>query len=95
MNTEKKSLPPDSTTETSKSNLFTYNRFMLKAKYSLYSALVFFVFANPETILILQSFFGKIVNFITPCGAPTMIGIFVSTFLFFSTMLGLMLLPSE
>jgi hypothetical protein len=68
---------------------------MLKAKYSLYSALVFFVFANPETILILQRVFGKFVDFITPCGAPTMLGIFVTTVLFFSTMLGLMLLPSE
>jgi hypothetical protein len=89
------SLPSDSTTESSKSNLFTFNRFMLKAKYSLYSALVFFVFANPETILILQRVFGKFVDFITPCGAPTMLGIFVTTVLFFSTMLGLMLLPSE
>ena len=89
------SLPSDSTTESSKSNLFTYNRFMLKAKYSLYSALVFFVFANPETILILQRIFGRFVDFITPCGAPTMLGIFVTTALFFSTMLGLMLLPSE
>jgi hypothetical protein len=75
--------------------LFTYNRFMLKAKYSLYSALVFFIFANPETVLILQRFFGKFVDFITPCGAPTITGIFVSTFLFFCSMLGLMLLPSE
>lgn len=95
MNTEKKTLPPDTTTDGPKSNSFNYNRFMLKAKYSLYSALVFFVFANPETILILQRFFGKFVNFITPCGAPTMIGVFATTALFFSTMLGLMLLPSE
>jgi hypothetical protein len=75
--------------------LFSYNRFMLKAKYSLYSALVFFIFANPETVLILQRFFGRFVDFITPCGAPTITGIFVSTFLFFCSMLGLMLLPSE
>ncbi len=89
------SLPSDSTTEQSKGKLFTFNRIMLKAKYSLYSAFVFFVFANPETILILQRVFGRIVNFITPCGAPTMLGIFVTTALFFATMLGLMLLPSE
>lgn len=95
MSTEKKSLPSDTTTESTKGNLFTYNRFMLKAKYSLYSALVFFVFANPETIVILQRVFGKFVDFITPCGAPTMIGVFATTALFFSTMLGLMLLPSE
>jgi hypothetical protein len=93
------SLPAESknttTTDGGKSGLFTYNRFMLKAKYSLYSALVFFLFANPETILILQRFFGKFVDFITPCGAPTIGGIFVTTALFFTTMLGLMLLPSE
>lgn len=86
--------PNDSTTD-SKNGSFSYNRIMLKAKYSLYSALVFFLFANPETIIILQRFFGKFVNFITPCGAPTISGIFVTTGLFFTTMLGLMLLPSE
>lgn len=88
--------PPSETTTAAKGgNSFTLNRFMLKAKYSLYSALVFFLFANPETTLILQRFFGKFVNFITPGGAPTISGIFISTGLFFTTMLGLMLLPSE
>ena len=94
MSSDNKPLPTETKTTTTKSS-FTINRFMLKAKYSLYSALVFFLFANPETILILQRFFGKFVNFITPCGAPTITGIFVTTGLFFSTMLGLMLLPSE
>lgn len=74
---------------------FSFNRVLLKAKYSLYSALVFFLFANPETTMILQRFFGKMVSFVTPGGAPTITGIFVSTGLFFLTMLGLMLLPSD
>jgi hypothetical protein len=87
--------PPKETTTEKKSGLFTYNRFFLKAKYSLYSALVFFLFANPETTFILQRFFGKFVTLITPAGAPTIPGIFFSTFLFFATMLGLMLLPSD
>ena len=78
-----------------KSSSFSFNRIMLKAKYSLYSALVFFLFANPETILILQRFFGSFVTFITPGGAPTIAGIFINTGLFFLTMLSLMLLPSE
>jgi hypothetical protein len=95
MSSDNKSMPTETKNTTTTSGAFTYNRFMLKAKYSLYSALVFFLFANPETILILQRFFGKFVNFITPCGAPTITGIFVTTGLFFSTMLGLMLLPSE
>ena len=91
------SLPKDSptTSPSSSSNVFTFNRVFLKAKYSLYSALVFFLFANPETTLILQRFFGKFVNFITPAGVPTISGIFASTALFFFTMLGLMLLPSD
>lgn len=78
-----------------KSTSFSFNRIMLKAKYSLYSALVFFLFANPETILILQRFFGRFVTFVTPGGAPTIAGIFINTGLFFFTMLSLMLLPSE
>jgi hypothetical protein len=73
----------------------SYNRILLKAKYSLYSALVFFLFANPETSFILQRIFGKFVDFITPSGAITVSGIFINTGLFFITMLGLMLLPSE
>ncbi len=76
-------------------NSFSFNRIMLKAKYSFYSALVFFVFANPETILILQRFLGGFANFITPGGLPTITGIFVTTGLFFFTMFGLMLLPGE
>ena len=78
-----------------KGGSFSFNRIMLKAKYSLYSALVFFLFANPETILILQRFFGRFVTFITPGGTPTIAGIFINTGLFFCTMLSLMLLPSE
>jgi hypothetical protein len=85
----------DSTTKKGDNHTFTFNRILLKAKYSLYSALVFFLFANPETTLILQRIFGRLVNFIEPGGGPTISGIFISTGLFFFTMLGLMLLPSE
>jgi hypothetical protein len=74
---------------------FTPYRILLKAKYSFYSALVFFLFANPETAHILQGAFGHFVTFFTPGGAPTMSGIFLTTLLFFLTMMGLMLLPSE
>jgi hypothetical protein len=74
---------------------FSFNRVLLKAKYSFYSALVFFLFANPETSLIFQRFFGSLVTFITPGGAPTIQGIFIHTGLFFLTMLALMLLPGE
>ena len=92
MSTDGKNTSPRTSEST---GTLTFNRIALKAKYSFYSALVFFLFANPETSLILQRFFGKFVSFITPGGAPTISGVFISTGLFFSTMLGLMLLPNE
>lgn len=90
--TNSKSTPSDTP---KKSSTFSVNRILLKAKYSLYSALVFFLFANPETTLILQKVVGNTVTLITSSGVPTIQGIFVNTGLFFITMLGLMLLPSE
>ena len=80
---------------TESSTTFTPHRVLLKAKYSFYSALVFFLFANPETMVILQQFLGGVVTLVAPSGLPTIRGIFLTTFLFFMTMLGLMLLPSE
>ncbi len=86
---------PTSSDTSKKSSSFSVNRILLKAKYSLYSALVFFLFANPETTLILQKAVGNTLTLITSSGVPTIQGIFVNTGLFFITMLGLMLLPSE
>lgn len=62
------------------------NRLLLKIKYSFYCALVFFLFANPETAAVLQRVVGNytVTN-----------GLFFHTALFFITVLGLMLLPSE
>ena len=71
------------------------HRILLKAKYSLYSALVFFLFANPETIAILQRALKGVVEMVGPSGRLTAEGILVTTVLFFFTMLGMMLLPSE
>jgi len=71
------------------------NRVLLKAKYSLYSALIFFLLANPETAFVLQRVVGGLFNVITSGGALTIYGLFLHTALFFFTMLGLMLLPSE
>jgi len=88
-------MPPSNETSSSKWSSFTLNRILLKAKYSFYSALVFFLFANPESFLVLQRVFGNSVSIITSGGSPTIHGIFISTFLFFMTMFGLMLLPSE
>jgi len=77
---------------TTENTMFSYNRILLKAKYSFYSTVVFFLFANPETLLIFQRFFGNFVTFIHS-GAPTITGILINTALFFLTMLGLMLIP--
>lgn len=77
-----------------KPTTFTYNRILLKAKYSFYSALVFFLFANPETSIIFQKFFGNFITFVHS-GTITIQGIFINTMLFFLTMLGLMLLPND
>ena len=74
---------------------FVTNRILLKAKYSFYSALVFFLFANPETYAVIQRVVGGVIQTISSSGAPTMSGLFLHTGLFFFTMLGLMLLPSE
>lgn len=71
------------------------HRILLKAKYSLYSALVFFLFANPETVRILHQVLHRIVEIVGPSGGLTTEGIFITTALFFITMLGLMLLPSD
>jgi len=73
----------------------TLNRILLKAKYALYSALIFFLLANPETILVVQRLVGGLFHVVTSGGALTIYGLFLHTALFFFVMLGLMLLPSE
>jgi hypothetical protein len=74
---------------------FSMNRLLLKIKYSFYSTLVFFIFANPETFRIVHGFIGKTMPIITSTGVPTPAGFFLHAFGFFATMLGLMLLPSD
>ncbi len=81
-------------TETSSTPTFSFNRLLLKIKYSFYSTLVFLIFANPETIRLLQSFVGNMFVFASD-GVPTMLGLLAMAFLFFMTMLALMLLPNE
>jgi hypothetical protein len=74
---------------------FSMNRFLLKVKYSFYSTLIFFVFANPETLKLLQRAVGGWFTLASSDGVPTVLGLFGMGGLFFGTMLGLMLLPSE
>jgi hypothetical protein len=71
------------------------HRIALKAKYSFYSAVVFFLFINPETVSILHRALRGMMEVMGPTGFLTVEGVFLLTGLFFVTMLGLMLLPNE
>jgi hypothetical protein len=57
--------------------------YALKAKYALYSTLVFFLVANPETYKLLQKFLGRWVDIAGGGGCPTPVGFFIHTGLFF------------
>ena len=63
----------------------------LKFKYSLYSALAFFLVANPVTFKFVNSLIaGVAVN-----GCPTAFGFILHTVVFFVVLYGLMSLPSD
>ena len=63
----------------------------LKFKYSLYSALAFFLVANPVTFKFVNSLIvGVAVN-----GCPTAFGFMLHTLVFFVVLYGLMSLPSD
>jgi hypothetical protein len=64
----------------------------LKAKYSFYSALVFFLIGNPETYKFTQAIFGTTAD---RDGSPTSFGFFFHTFLFFLTVFALMMFPKD
>ena len=68
--------------------------FALKAKYSFYSALVFFLIANPETFKMTQMLLGRVVT-VANGGCPTPMGLFLHTVVFFLALLGLMLFPRD
>ncbi len=63
----------------------------LKFKYSLYSALAFFLVANPITFKFVNSLIaGVAVN-----GCPTAFGFMLHSIVFFGVLYGLMSLPSD
>lgn len=66
----------------------------LKAKYSFYSALVFFLIASPETFKLTQMLFGSFIT-LANGGCPTPAGLFFHSFIFFLFLLGLMLFPRD
>ena len=69
--------------------------YALKAKYAMYSTLVFFLVANPETYKLFQKFLGSWVDIADVRGAPSPTGFFISTGLFFLVLWGLMLFPRD
>jgi hypothetical protein len=69
---------------------------LLKAKYSFYSTLVFFLIANPETYKIVEKLFGSWVGTMaSPSGCATPLGLVVHSIVFFCVMLALMMFPRE
>ena len=66
----------------------------LKAKYAFYSALVFFLIANPETFKLTQMLFGSMIT-LAQGGCPTPAGLFFHTAIFFFFLLGIMLFPRD
>jgi hypothetical protein len=67
---------------------------LLRVKYSFYSAVVFFLLANPETFRVIQTMIGKNFTYTDAGGVPTPLGFFAQTGIFFLFMLGLMLIPN-
>lgn len=80
---------------TTNNSLLSFSRILLKAKYAFYSTVVFFLFANPETLIIIQKVFGSFISIVTTSGIPTLNGILVSSVLFFITILTLMIIPVD
>lgn len=67
----------------------------LKAKFSFYSALVFFLIANPETYKVTQQILGSFFIVASESGCPTPFGFFFHTLVFFLVLWGIMLFPRD
>lgn len=67
----------------------------LKAKYSFYSTLVFFLVANPETFKLTQRLLGGLITMASESGCPTAYGFFIHSTFFFLILWGMMLFPRD
>jgi hypothetical protein len=67
----------------------------LKAKYSFYSTLVFFLIANPLTYKFTQAILTPFQIIKDREGNPTTVGFFIHAVLFFFTILALMMFPKD
>lgn len=69
--------------------------FALKAKYAFYATLIFFLVASPETYKMTQNTLGWIFAIADSGGAPTPLGFFLHTIIFFLVLWGAMLFPRD
>ena len=70
--------------------------FALKAKYAFYATLIFFLVASPETFRMTQNTFGPwLFTIADNVGAPTPLGFFLHTIIFFLVLWGAMLFPRD
>ena len=67
----------------------------MKAKYALYTTLIFFLLANPETYKLMQKLVGAWVTVASEGGCPTPSGFFLHAGLFFLVLWSFMLLPRD
>lgn len=67
----------------------------LKFKYSLYSALAFFLLASPQMYLFVNSLVGWVVKVSEPNGCPTPLGLVLHTLVFLALLYFMMSLPKD
>ena len=67
----------------------------LKFKYSLYSALAFFLLASPQVFSFVNSLIGSFVKVSDPNGCPTAFGLILHTIIFLGLLYLMMSLPRD
>jgi hypothetical protein len=68
---------------------------LLKFKYSLYSALAFFLLASPQMFSLVQKIFGSVVSIADANGCPSPIGLVIHTGVFLVLLYIMMSLPRD
>ena len=64
-----------------------------KAKYSLYSAIVFLLIASPFMFKIVQSILGRLVTIASPSGCPSSAGLVIHSVVFGLIVFAMMHMP--
>ena len=67
----------------------------LKFKYSLYSALAFFLLASPQVFSFVNSLIGSFAKVADPNGCPTSFGLILHTIIFLGLLYLMMSLPKD